>query len=92
MGHRVEVVSGDGKTPLGQGNLFWSHAVYFWEGAEGQMVSYRNADRKPGFLRRVWQVVIGHPVIEMRNNPVIDLDNGQRVFGRQVWWVFVEEK
>ncbi len=79
MGTRVKVWSGDQKTYLGEGTLIGFVTVYFLVENDGSLKSGANAEEKP----------VGYPedrIVEATGNPKIRLDNGEFVYGCQVWW------
>lgn len=81
IGMRVKVMSGDGKVDYGLGTLVDFVTVYIGrrEGTDG-IVSRRMAEEK------------FEGAIEAGGNPKIQLDNGQVVYGCQVWWEPAEEQ
>jgi hypothetical protein len=91
MTTRVNVMSGDSKTDLGQGTLIGYADVYFYQGKHGELISRHDAEWKPGFWFRLWHLITCRPIMKSSMNPVIELDSGQTVYGCQVWWTLVRE-
>lgn len=89
---RVKVFAGDGKTFLDYGDLVDHVNVYFFETKShvGPLVSFHNAEKKPGFLQTLIQKWLhGRDLITVPDNPKIILDSGKVVYGCQVWWEVV---
>lgn len=80
---RVEVWSGDGVTRLGLGNYTEDVTTYAMRMPDGSLRSLCNAEIKP----EAEIVPEGAEVIEIEGNPKIVLDNGNVVYGCQVWWI-----
>ena len=82
---RVRVWNGDQSEFLGEGNYVGNVAIYAIEMPDGSIQSNTNAEVEPE------DVPEGGVVRKMNNNPKIVLDNGQTVYGCQVWWEPVKE-
>lgn len=82
---RVRVWSGNQTEYLGEGTYEGDVDVYFIEMPDGSIESNSNAEIEPT------DVPDGCQVKHIKNNPKFVLDNGQTVYGCQVWWEFVKE-
>jgi hypothetical protein len=85
-GKRVRVWNGDRSEYLGEGNYVGNVNVYFIQMPDGSLQSNGNAEVEPT------DVPEGGVVRKAGKNPKIVLDNGQTVYGCQVWWEPVEEE
>ena len=85
-GQRVRVWNGDQSKYLGEGEYVGEATIYAIEMPDGSLRSNSNAEIEPD------DVPEGGVVRSVPNNPKIVLDNGQTVYGCQVWWEPVEEK
>lgn len=81
-GKRVRVWNGDRSEYLGEGNLVGNVKVYAIQMPDGSLQSSSNAEIEPDPS----EVPEGGVVRSVGNNPKIVLDNGQTVYGCQVWW------
>lgn len=77
VGQRVKVFDGSGVKDLGYG-IFEGYSTVYVKPIRG------------GILNSGEQPMEGY--FPVPNNPRIRLDNGQVVYGCQVWWVPVEEE
>ena len=84
-GKRVRVWNGDRSEYLGEGNYVGNTSVYIIQMEDGSLQSNSNAETEPQ------DVPEGGVVRKINNNPKIVLDNGQTVYGCQVWWEPVEQ-
>lgn len=80
---RVKVWNGDKSEYLGEGKCIDAVTVYIVKTEDG-ISSSDNPEEKP------WGVD-EDDILELSNNPKILLDNGQIVYGCQVWWEHVDE-
>ena len=76
---RVKVWNGDQSKYLGEGTLLGTATVYFFPDKDGIIHSLKNAEEKP-------KDIPGEDIIKSANNPKIELDTGEIVYGCQVWW------
>jgi len=81
--YRVRVWNGDRSEFLGEGEYIGNVTVYFVR-TESGISSAKNAEQKPDNVPE-------DDIVEAPNNPKIVLDNGQVVYGCQVWWEPAEE-
>ena len=79
---RVEVWNGDKSEFLGKGRYVGDVKVYFVRLEDGTIVSNRNAEEQPN----PELIPYGADIIKAGKNPKIILDNGNIVYGCQVWW------
>lgn len=87
---RVKVMSGDGKRDLGLGNMVGGVDLYFFRLPNGNLMSDKYAEEKPSAsLIRAMEDDFG-AILEEKNNPKIELDNGDIVYGCQCYWGRVE--
>lgn len=84
-GRRVKVWNGDQSEFLGEGNYVDDVKVYFIRLEDGSIQSNHNAEIEP----EPHQIPDGADVIKAGKNPKIVLDNGDTVYGCQVWWEYV---
>lgn len=85
---RVRVWNGDQSEYLGEGDYVGEATVYFIRSDDGTMISSQeDAETEPDPAT----LPEGARVMCSENNPKIKLDNGQIVYGCQVWWEPVEE-
>ena len=82
-GTRVAVFSGTSQTPRGQGTLLGYVTVFGWYEGDA-LKTYAAAEERP-------PLVPDEYVIKMPNNPKIQLDTGEIVYGCQVWWKAITE-
>lgn len=82
---RVRVWNGDQSEFLGEGDYVGNVAIYAIQMPDGSLRSNTNAEVEPD------EVPEGGVVRRMNNNPKIVLDNGQTVYGCQVWWEPIED-
>jgi len=82
---RVRVWNGDQSEFLGEGNYIGNVTIYVIEMPDGSLRSNTNAEIEPE------DVPEGGVVRKLNNNPKIVLDNGQTVYGCQVWWEPIED-
>ena len=85
-GSRVKVMSGNGQTDLGLGTLVGCVPVYFFRGPEGNLLSDKLCEKKPSRAQICVMKLSGATLVEKQANPKIVLDNGDTVYGCQVWW------
>ena len=83
---RVRVWNGDKSEFLGEGNYVGDVKVYFIRLEDGSIQSNRNAEEKPDPT----DIPEGADIIKAGKNPKIILDNGETVYGCQVWFDFKE--
>jgi hypothetical protein len=86
-GMRVQVWDGDQTTYLGEGTYEGETTVYVMydprvSADNLQMGSMPNAEERPPEEA----IPEGWTVYAIENNPKIKLDDGQMVYGCQVWW------
>lgn len=86
-GKRVRVWNGDRSEYLGEGKFVGNVTVYIIQMEDGSLRSNGNAEIEP----EPQDVPEGGIVRKAGNNPKIILDNGDTVYGCQVWWEPVEE-
>ena len=79
---RVDVYCGDNHESLGQGNYVENVTVYYLRMPNGSLVSLANAEEEP----EPYQIPQGAEMQKTIDNPKIILDNGDVVYGCQVWW------
>lgn len=79
---RVDVHNGDQSVHLGHGTYVADVSVYFVILPDGSLSSLSNAEEEPA----ADTIPPGAVVRESPSNPKIVLDNGQVVYGCQVWW------
>lgn len=79
---RVKVWNGDQSEYLGEGDYVGNVKVYFVRMEDGSIQSNRNAEEKPDPAN----LPEGADIIKAGKNPKIVLDNGETVYGCQVWW------
>jgi hypothetical protein len=77
--YQVKVYAGDGQTFLGLGNYVGNETVYFYQDESGNLLSCSDATQVPAD-------VPADKIQKTEGNPKIILDNGQVVYGCQVWW------
>ncbi len=87
---RVKVMSGDGKTELGEGNMVGCVPVYFFRFPDGSLGSKKNAEKKPSIFTKIWYRIIGLQIVAT-DNPKIILDSGDVVYGCQTYWCATED-
>lgn len=85
--YRVAVRDGSGAKELGKGTYVGEVAVYFIVGPHG-ITSGKNAEEPPP----PETVPAGSKVVYREGNPKIVLDNGEVVYGCQVWWEPIDEE
>ena len=83
---RVKVWSGDKSELLGEGNYVGDVSIYVVEMEDGSLLSRENAEIEPD------NVPEGGKVKKIKNNPKIVLDNGETVYGCQVWWEEIKKQ
>lgn len=83
LGTRVQVFSGDGEQFLGYGMFMGVVTTYSVRLHDGSLWSQPNAEEPP---TEDELVAIGGELVEDPENPKIQLDNGQIVYGCQVYW------
>jgi hypothetical protein len=86
-GTRVRVHSGDGSTLLGDGWYVGDVDVFFIRHSDGHLTSAHDAEKPPPLE----EIPTGAQLVKSENNPKIKLDNGDVVYGCQVWWEPIEE-
>jgi hypothetical protein len=90
-GATVSVRSGDNETDLGQGTYLGEVTVYYFVSKDGTLIhTFGHAETEPP-----WDIVTtmkaeGCELARHEGNPKIRLDNGEIVYGCQVWWVPIE--
>lgn len=87
IGMRCRVFDGSGEIPLGEGVYEGNAKVYFMVLADGSLQSLQNAEVEPP----ADEIPEGAEVVCSEDNPKIRLDDGQVVYGCQVWWEIIEE-
>lgn len=85
---RVRVWNGDQSEFLGEGNYVGNVPVFFIRMPDGSLRSNTDAETEPDH----GDVPPGGEVVRVPNNPKIVLDNGQTVYGCQVWWEPIEHQ
>lgn len=85
-GKRVLVHDGSGVNVLGYGTYVGDSKVWAIQMPNGSLQSCKNAEMKPQ------DIPPGGKLIQTDHNPKIILDNGQIVYGCQVWWEPVQQK
>lgn len=88
---RVRVHNGDGSKLLGMGTYEKNVEVYFVHKKDGYIQSLHNAEKKPTDEELAELLKEGDELICSPDNPRIKLDNGDVVYGCQVWWEVVNE-
>ena len=83
---RVKVHSGTGKELLGYGNFVGCVPVFFWRGSGGNLLSDKKCEERPSLQIIKEMEASGAELVELQSNPKIVLDNGDVVYGCQVWW------
>ncbi len=83
---KVEVWAGDGKTYLGLGEMVGRVSVYFFRQPNGSLASLSNCEERPSEKLIAEAQTAGIELIEEPGNPKIVLENGETVYGCQVWW------
>jgi len=84
---RVRVWNGDQTQYLGEGKYVGEADVYFIRRPDGSILSNHNAEIEPDPS----EVPDDCVVVSSTGNPKIVLDNGDTVYGCQVWWEPVED-
>ena len=79
---KVDVWNGDQSVHLGLGEYVGDVEVFFIAMPDGSLRSLKNAEERPEDSL----VPEGAHVFSAKNNPKIVLDDGQVVYGCQVWW------
>jgi hypothetical protein len=87
---RVRVVSGDMNKPLGLGNLVGYPPVFLFRGPRGNLLSNKACEEKPSSELIQEMEEAGAEFVRLPANPKIELDNGDVVYGCQVYWSRVE--
>lgn len=85
-GMRVDVWNGDQSEYLGKGILVGHVAVYFMVNASEFPPTQIKTMHNPELEPPAHLVPDGWKVIKRDDNPKIILDNGETVYGCQVWW------
>jgi hypothetical protein len=80
-GKRVIVYNGDNTKIIGHGTYIGRTKVWVYYMPDGSLRSASNAENKPN-----GPVPAGAVLKQLDDNPKIVLDNGQVVYGAQVWW------
>ena len=88
---RVRVWSGDGQTSRGLGNLVGYPPVFFFRGPRGVLLSHKECEERPSpeLIKEMEEQEA--TLVEIPSNPKIVLDNGDVVYGCQVYWERVED-
>lgn len=84
VGRRVAVISGDQRAFLGYGVLEGFVTVFVIRNEDGSLSSLADATQRP-------EIEHGQSVEEITYNPKIVMDDGQVVYGVQVWWIDAEK-
>jgi len=84
VGARVSVASGDGQSEMGQGVLTGFVTVYGVQTSTGALISLVDCERRPSEAELA--AMGGGEIIELEDNPKIEMDDGRIVYGCQVWW------
>ena len=87
---RVKVSSGDGRKYLGLGNLVGYPPVFMFRGPKGNLLSNKACEEKPSPELIQEMEEAGAKFVRLPANPKIELDNGDVVYGCQVYWSRVE--
>lgn len=85
-GMRVNVWSGNGKDSLGQGTYVGDVPLYYFWMSDGSIRSLKDAEEKPPDELILEMIAIGGTLTVSPENPKIELDSGEIVYGCQVWW------
>ena len=91
---RVKVTDGCGEKSLGLGWFIGEITVYaFWHSNKGMLSTFSDPTQKPTDDEIVSMESNGFQLTELSDNPVIELDTGETVYGSQVWWEeYVDDK
>jgi hypothetical protein len=90
---RVRVFSGDGQTDLGLGWYVDNVTTYaFRDLRTGSLRSAPNAEEPPSDELTLDMELHGWELDVLPDNPKIELDGGETVYGCQVWWSRVPEE
>jgi hypothetical protein len=82
--YRVHVQNGDQSVDLGEGTYTHNATVYVYRTPTGELRSNHDATQLPPGIPL-------DDVDKIPDNPVIQLDSGDVVYGCQVWWGPVED-
>ncbi len=85
-GKRVQVWNGDKSKYLGEGTYVTDTNAYAILMPDGSLQSCKDATDKPD------NIPSGGRLIKAKDNPMIEMDNGDIVFGCQTWWGLIPEK
>jgi hypothetical protein len=89
IGTRVQVNMGDGVTPQGKGTYQGEVAVYYILMPDGSLHSKQDAEERP----TIEEIEAANgKLITSPGNPKIVLDNGDVVYGCQVWWEPIKDQ
>lgn len=79
IGTRVRVKDGAGEKFIGEGTYVGRVTVYVVRTPDGRLLSNKIAETPPS-------AVPEESIFRIPRNPKIQLDNGEIVYGCQVWW------
>ena len=84
-GQRLRVQNGDRSKDLGEGTYLGDVKLYFFRMPDGSLRSRSDAEEEPSeaLLEELQQA--GGKLVTMEN-PKIELDSGEIVYGCQTWW------
>lgn len=84
---RVKIMDGLGEESLGLGWLVGFTTVYaFWHPDRLMISTLPDPTQKPTDDEVALMESDGFQLTQLDDNPVIELDSGETVYGSQVWW------
>ena len=89
---RVQVMSSDKSKDLGLGTLTEHVTVYLYVAPDGSLASSSDAEKKPSDEAASALEAAGCVPYKIEGNPKIVLDDGNIVYGCQVWWSSLPER